>query len=30
MNQLEIENMQLRWEKKVLMQTLACDEEYEI
>ena len=30
MNQLEIENMQLRREKEVLRQTLSCDEEYKI
>ena len=30
MNQLEIENMQLRRDQKVLRQTLACDEEFHI
>ena len=30
MNQLEIENMQLRREKEVLRQTMACDEESKI
>ena len=29
-NQLQIENMQMRGEKEVLRQTLACDEEYKI
>ena len=29
-NRLEIENMQIRWEKQVLRQTFACDEEYKI
>ena len=30
MNQLEIENMQLRRENNVWTETLACDEEYKI
>ena len=30
MNQLEIENMQLRREKEFLRQTMACDEERKI
>ena len=29
-NQLKIENMKMREEKYVLMQTLACDKEYQI
>ena len=29
-NQLQIENMQMRGEKEVLRQTLACDEENNI